>query len=544
MVEKSDKANSNIPISIKDLTVRWFDIKNKNFIDIGRATKISVGPPTFEFKTVKDPSATLLENATSVANFCLSFVPFDIGKEKTRCMLIVYGPPSRVLDETLSQTEQKYHELIINNFTGSKLKYLTGNIEGQPVDEKQKLEVAIDSIFDGFAKHQKLKNKEPKIFVKENTKWTGLLKEAIEWQNKLDTKKEAQTNYKVPNYLKKEVETNPHIFKSAATKDVLSENLYKFLTPAEILTQRFQLTGANAPQVASALGFDISTVYHHLRGTRDVDRKAALRYAKFFNCDPADILFPPIKIPLTGYCDLIKKNSDSNVCEVKIKYTDREEVLCPRDFYSNAKEIKAIKINSPNSIYNNHIFYYYFTNIQETDCENKLCFFGVENELSELLPSTDYYIGIYENHRGITKILNPDPYRNKETILENPKIKFITPIVGIVNVEKVKFSPAAEYKIKKINENEELKEMEKKLEIAEQQWWITNQKLSGNTNTVSKSKISEMDKMYKDLRKLRMKVDQLRRAAAIKQQMELKELLDNIETVNDINLPTENKKLA
>ena len=62
-----------------------------------------------------------------------------------------------------------------------------------------------------------------------------------------------------------------------------------------------------------------------------------------------------------------------------------------------------------------------------------------------------YYIGIYENYRGQTKILNADPYRNKEVILENPNIDFITPIVAFVNIDKVKFSPIDSLSIKKFS---------------------------------------------------------------------------------------------
>ena len=125
-------------------------------------------------------------------------------------------------------------------------------------------------------------------------------------------------------------------------------------------------------------------------------------------------------------------------------------------------------------------------------------------------PYTNYYIGIYENFRGQTKILNADPYRNKETILDNPEIEFITPIIAFVAVDKVKFAPIVDVKFKEINENEQLQKLEKELEIAEQHWWIENQKLSGK-NITTRGKGKSLEKMYKDLRELRLKVDQYRR---------------------------------
>ena len=215
-------------------------------------------------------------------------------------------------------------------------------------------------------------------------------------------------------------------------------------------------------------------------------------------------LIPPIKIALTGRSDLIKKDG-----QVDIDYTKSESVLCPRDFYSNAREIKAIKITSPSSVYNDHIAYYYYTNKKETDCENKICFIGVSEKGFMDEPYTNYYIGIYENYRGETKILNPDPYRSKETLLTNPEIKFITPIIAFVNVDKVKFSPIVDIKYKEINANEKLKKLEKELEIAEQHWWIENQKLSGKQVT-TKGKGKALESMYKNLRKKRLEVNHLR----------------------------------
>ena len=46
--------------------------------------------------------------------------------------------------------------------------------------------------------------------------------------------------------------------------------------------------------------------------------------------------------------------------------------------------------------------------------------------------------------------------------------------------------------------------------MAEQQWFIENQKLSGKEVT-SRGRGKMLEKMYKDLRELRLKVDQLKR---------------------------------
>ena len=478
----SDKAK-NIDPNL--FVIKWYEYKSTGIaeFEIGRGIKKFTGQIDFSFRSVTDPKKSILgQNET--ANFCIGSASYKYGKDKEPITLIAYGPPARVLDAILANTDDYYHEDIIDWHSMAKIKFI----------ENQKTEVMSKLI----SKEELLKKK-----IKQ-------LKKDLETELNQKVKEVKETEVEIPKFLQDEINENPLAFKSAATKDVIDEGVYKYLTPAEILTQRIAQTNTSIPQLSKALGFDISTVYHHVRGTRDVDRKAALRYAHFFNCDPADILFPPIKIPLTGRSDLIKKEG-----QVDIDYTKSENVLCPRDFYSKARELKAIKITSPSSVYNDHIAYYYYTNKKETDCENKVCFIGVKEKGFMDEPYTNYYIGIYENYRGETKILNADPYRNKEIILNNPEIEFITPIIAFVAVDKIKFAPIVDVKFKEINENEQLQKLEKELEIAEQHWWIENQKLSGK-NITSRGKGKALEKMYKDLRDLRLEVDQYRRKIAEK----------------------------
>ena len=478
------------PVDPNNFVLRWYQYKSNGQaveFDIGRGVKKFTGEPNFDFYSVQDPKKTILGQGDNTANFCVGSAKYKYGKDQEPVSLVIHGPPARVLDGILANTDNYYHEDIIEFHTREKIKYIT--------------KITEDNIKENARLVEKIQVKQKSYSEKVNQ----IKKELEEKIKKNEEEKISGTQAEIPKFLQDEIKQNPLAFKSAATKDVIDEGIYKYLTPAEILTQRINQTSTSIPQLANKLGFDISTVYHHVRGTRDVDRKAALRYAHFFNCDPADILFPPIKISLTGRSDIIKKDG-----QVDIDYTKSENVLCPRDFYSKAREIKAIKITSPSSVYNDHIAYYYYTNKKETDCENKVCFIGVKEKGFMDEPYTNYYIGIYENFRGQTKILNADPYRNKETILENPEIEFITPIIAFVAVDKVKFSPVVDVKFKEINENEQLQKLEKELEIAEQHWWIENQKLSGKQVT-TRGKGKALEKMYENLRSLRLRVDQHRR---------------------------------
>jgi len=503
VTDKSKSKDKEKLIDPNVLVNQYYKTGTKEKIEVARGIKKFEGNCDFTFYFVTDPKASLLSQPED-PNFCIGSISFKYGKDKEAITFMSFGPSPRVLDAVLSQVDKYYHEDIVDWHSSKKLSYIADKVKKDDAeDSKKKLKQGMDAILEGFKKRREVTGKPAPQFFK--AKDEKMLDEVKEWNKKLVQNKQYEKLF------------NPFMFKSAKTKEAIDEGIYKYLTPAEILTQRLAQTGVSAPQLASACKFDISTVYNHLRGTRDVDRKAALRYAKFFSCDPADILFPPIKINLTGTCDLIQANG-----VVKINYDkEKDKVLCPRDFYSNSRDIKSIQITSPNSVYHDHVAYYYYTNKKETDCENKICFIGVtEHVAGEDLKS--YYIGIYENYRGRTRILNADPYRSKETILEDPQIDFITPIIAFVNVSKVKFSPIENLKIKKISENEKLIKLEKQLELAEQQWWIENQKLSGKQVT-SKGKGQFLEKMYKDLRDTRLEVDQLRR----------KIMLTDIETTKD-----------
>jgi len=486
---------NSTPIDPNVLTRYYVPTKDKDLDQkiskLGRGTRVFQGAE-FSFAYVADPKKSILgQGFLEDPNFCIGTTSFFYGKDKEPYTFVAYGPSQRVLNEILTETDKKYHEDIVDWHTSKKLYYLSEKKNTDPnasVNAKKVLAQGIETLIDGFEKRREVTGKPaPKIFKDKDKK---IATEALQNIGKL----RREINH-----------INPLAFKSAKTKDVVNKSIYTYLKPAEILTQRLAITGVSVPQLAAAVAFDLSTVYHHIKGTRDVDRNAALRYAQFFNCDPADILFPPIKIPLTGRTDLIKKD-----CQVDIDYTKSENVLCPRDFYSNARDIKAIKITSPSSVYNDHVAYYYYSNKKETDCENKICFIGVKEKGFMDEPYTNYYLGIYENYRGETKILNPDPYRNREVILQNPEIEFITPIIGMVNVERVKFSPIVDVAVKKISENEKLQKLEKELEIAEDHWWIENQKLSGKQST-SRSKARELDKMFSSLKQKRLEYQQLKR---------------------------------
>ena len=186
-----------------------------------------------------------------------------------------------------------------------------------------------------------------------------------------------------------------------------------------------------------------SSVYHHTSGKREISKKVAMEYAAKLKCDPVDLMFNKLSIPVWGKVDLLKSSALLRPGEIySLDDKNMERVIVPRDLYQD--DIKAIKISARGSMYDNQVAFYYRATSKDDNCLNKLCIVGVEIPVGppELSEDTEnhYYFGLYENVRGESNLINPDPYvdvyKNK-FILKNFTPKIIAPVVALVNPEAI-----------------------------------------------------------------------------------------------------------
>ena len=117
-----------------------------------------------------------------------------------------------------------------------------------------------------------------------------------------------------------------------------------------------------------------------------------------------------------------------------------ETAIVPRDYWR--EDIKAIKIDSRGSMYHNQVGFYYRANTKADNVINKLCVVGINvrtDVLDEDQTEEQYYFGLYEEVRGQSNLVNPDPFVQGEDkyILKNFEPTFIAPIVLLANPEMV-----------------------------------------------------------------------------------------------------------
>ena len=218
--------------------------------------------------------------------------------------------------------------------------------------------------------------------------------------------------------------------------------------PKTLLEDEIKKRFSDINSFADNLEKNKSSVYHHTSGKRAISKEVAEEYARKLKCDPVDLMFEKLSIPVWGKVDLLKPSeledtySPGRIFSYYADDKNMERVIVPRDIYQD--DIKAIKISARGSMYDNQVAFYYRATSKDDNCLNKLCIMSIEVPIGppELSEDTEdyYYFGLYENVRGKSNLINPDPYvdvyKNK-FILQDIKPKIIAPVVALVNPEAI-----------------------------------------------------------------------------------------------------------
>ena len=362
-----------------------------------------------------------------------------------------------------------------------------------------------------------------------NTKWTNakldfingadltILGKAI--QDELtNTKSKAKPDLVVGN---KQVEIKVNREK----KEIIDLGYFNYKNENQILADKVRSSDKDISEIANAVGLHVTMVSKQIKGLRDITRDHAFRYAKLFGCDPADILFAAPQIPIwstVNFLDYTQHEMPFNPGECVAITGEREQVVVPRDIYR--PDIKAVKVNSPGSYLDGMVLFYYATSDVKQDCYGRLSIVGDEDDLDDELmqelrfgEKQRYFIGILEQYKGKTKLLNPDPYAKEnlpkeqgDIIINNITPNFASPIVGIVNPSQIKKDKHSS-KLFKANEevfkttrlNEQLYKQE--LELKEARLQKEKDQLEDKLKRKLQQEIKKQEKLLLELQK---KVDE------------------------------------
>ena len=303
-----------------------------------------------------------------------------------------------------------------------------------------------------------------------------------------------------------------------AINDLLAATFYKQINPAKLIHSKLSEKGWDKKDLADKmqkLGKDErqkqSTTYTHLSGERAVSRNVAIEYSKILGCDPVDLMFPKRTTVVWGKVNTKKEVETYNpfVPGEIYPYTtsdkDMERVIVPRDIWK--KNIKAVKIDARGTIFDQQVGFYYFSNSKDEACMNKLCVVGATVHPVAIDPDyteTNYYLGLYENDKGTSNLINADPFVNEKNkyILKNFEPNFISPVVCIVNPQtivdetaKQSVIPESEYRKEEMLVAE-LHKVREELKKAKQAYETAKQTVKQTEHTVK-----EAERVQKEITK-------------------------------------------
>ena len=252
-------------------------------------------------------------------------------------------------------------------------------------------------------------------------------------------------------------------------------NEYDIAKPNELIADALKSAGLSPKEVSKE---DYSTLYKVLKSEedqgRELTRTKAIKFGKEIGVDPASLMFNQLKVPLWGTVNL----SQDKTYQEKREKSERERtfgsrksetinkvyqsgqiaqnranlrlVTCPRDLYR--PDVRAIKINSPDSIYDGMIAYYHMSNKVSDAAINKLCVVGyrIDNPFflgtEKIIMKEDrYYLGIYRVYGTQKKLFNPDPNIPEKdlrhTMLADFKPSWVAPVISLVREEELEKDP-------------------------------------------------------------------------------------------------------
>lgn len=284
--------------------------------------------------------------------------------------------------------------------------------------------------------------------------------------------------------------------KSEYQKKLLSSH-FSIADTAEQLSTQLHINNFDDKSFADKADKNFSNVWKEVRGKRNISIDQAIHYSQILNCDPVDLLFNELRCEVWGAVDLLSANElgEHNYVPGEVWYYDNETVTVPRDIYRPS--IKAIKILSRGSIFNNHIIFYY----KGSDTKNyhgKLVIIGKKFVHEEFgIDEIRYYYGIYENARGKINILNPDPFAKNKIVIEDiVDPLFVSPVVAIVDPIITKKSNRVKSAILRKDIQEKIDNVEKTLlETKKLLFQMTDQKKSGEV----KKKYQQVLNQYESL---------------------------------------------
>ena len=247
---------------------------------------------------------------------------------------------------------------------------------------------------------------------------------------------------------------------------------------------------------------NLSTLYKHIKGDRELSKTKAIDYAKTLGVAPSTLMFEPKTINVWSNVKLSDKIEapDGSVAILPGECYERlrtEVTVCPSDIYR--LDVKAIRINDPDSIYDGFMAYYYQTDKVSDTANNKLCMIRTKHKGKTLLGGHyNYYLGIFQIFGTKKMIINPDPLSEHRIIAADIDPDVVAPIVSFTKPSAILADKVLSENIKQVQLLGQLirKEKEERKKISDPEFHkalaITNAKFEAEM-AATKAQIEDLN---------------------------------------------------
>ena len=217
--------------------------------------------------------------------------------------------------------------------------------------------------------------------------------------------------------------------------------IYDIQRPAALLNQKISASGMSLKEFANLADVNEATLFRHLKDSFEISRDVAIKYAKALGCDPAEILFNDLSVPIWGSTNTLTSSLLKRVVVDHHEITANENlgiIKCPREIYR--PDVKAIRIDSPHSHLHNQVAFYYSTN-DAKEFEDQVVVVGANvKDRSDGNARPRYYIGVYKkNYNGKTVDLHTiDPELiSAEGFVADEDFNTFDDVVNVIEAERI-----------------------------------------------------------------------------------------------------------
>jgi hypothetical protein len=273
---------------------------------------------------------------------------------------------------------------------------------------------------------------------------------------------------------------------------------------------------------------NLSTLYKHIKGDRELSKTKAIDYAKTLGVAPGTLMFEPKAINVWSNVKLSDKIEapDGSVailpgeCYEKLR---TEVTVCPSELYR--LDVRAIRVNDPDSIYDGFMAYYYETDKVSEAATNKLCMVRTRVKGKTLLGGHyKYYLGIFQIFGTKKMVVNVDPLSENKIIAADIDPDVVAPIVSFTKPYALLADKVLSRNIKQVQLLGELirKEKEKAKE-----YFGFNEAFKNDPNFYKK--LEETNKKYIEATKeITKKIEELEQRISLEQRERIKQRMFGI----------------